>query len=102
MRVGVVGVGAMGTLHVRGYSGLDDCELVGLYDIDLERAREVAGRYQVHCFSELDALLSRVDAVTVAVPTPDHHLVGLRCLEAGCDVLIENKVELVWDGHHSR
>ena len=76
MRVGVVGVGAMGTLHVRGYSGLDDCELVGLYDIDLERAREVAGRYQVHCFSELDALLSRVDAVTVAVPTPDHHLVG--------------------------
>ena len=57
MRVGVVGVGAMGTLHVRGYSGLDDCELVGLYDIDLERAREIAGRYQVHRFSELDACL---------------------------------------------
>ena len=94
MRVGVVGVGAMGTLHARGYSELDTCELVGVHDIDLERAREVAGRYQVHCFSELDSLLGRVDAVTVAVPTPDHHLVGLRCLEAGCDVLVEKPIAL--------
>ena len=97
MRVGVVGVGAMGTLHARGYSELDACDLVGVYDIDLERAREVAGRYQAHCFSELDALLGRVDAVTVAVPTPDHHLVGLRCLEAGCDVLIEKPIALSLD-----
>ena len=90
MRVGVVGVGAMGTLHARGYSELDACDLVGVYDIDLERAREVAGRYQAHCFSELDALLGRVDAVTVAVPTPDHHLVGLRCLESTSITLHQN------------
>ena len=94
MRVGVVGVGAMGTLHARGYSELDTCELVGVHDIDLERAREVAGRYQVHCFSELDSLLGRVDDVTLAVQTPDHHLVGLRCLEAGCDVLVEKPIAL--------
>ncbi len=97
MRVGVVGVGAMGTVHVRGYSGHADCELVGLYDIDLERTREVAEQYQVQCFSELDQLLSCVDAVTVAVPTPDHHLVGLRCLEAGCDVLIEKPIAVSLD-----
>ena len=94
MRVGVVGVGAMGTLHARGYSELDTCELVGVHDIDLERAREVAGRYQVHCFSELDSLLGRVDDVTLAVQTPEHHLVGLRCLEAGCDVLVEKPIAL--------
>ncbi|MEE8130223.1 MAG: Gfo/Idh/MocA family oxidoreductase, partial [Vicinamibacterales bacterium] len=89
MRVGVVGVGAMGRLHARAYSGLDGCELVGVHDIDLDRSREVAGHYQVESFSDLDSLLGRVDAVTVAVPTPDHHAVGVRCLGAGCDVLIE-------------
>ncbi len=89
MRVGVVGVGAMGQLHARAYSGLDGCELVGVHDIDPDRSREVAGRHQVESFSDLESLLGRVDAVTVAVPTPDHHAVGARCLGAGCDVLIE-------------
>lgn len=89
MRVGVVGVGAMGRLHARAYSELGDCELVGVHDIDADRSREVAARHQVESFAELDSLLGRVDAVTVAVPTPDHDAVGMRCLGAGCDVLIE-------------
>jgi len=89
VRVGVVGVGAMGQLHARVYAGLDGSELVGVHDIDPDRSQEVAGRYRVESFADLDSLLDRVDAVTVAVPTPDHHAVGLRCLVAGCDVLIE-------------
>ena len=89
MRVGVVGVGAMGQLHARVYAELDGCELVGVHDIDPDRSREVAGRHQVESFKDLDSLLGRVDAVTVAVPTPDHHSIGLHCMGAGCDVLIE-------------
>ena len=89
MRVGVVGVGAMGQLHARVYAELDGCELVGVHDIDPDRSREVAGRHQVESFTDLDSLLGRVDAVTVAVPTPDHHSIGLHCMGAGCDVLIE-------------
>ena len=92
MRVGVVGVGAMGKLHARGYSELDDCELVGVHDIDSNRAQEIAKQHQIEWFPELDSLLDCVDAVTVAVPTPDHHSVGVRCLNAGCDVLIEKPI----------
>jgi predicted dehydrogenase len=92
MRVGVVGVGAMGRLHARAYTELGDCELVGVHDIDPDRSREVAARHQVESFSDLDSLLGRVDAVTVAVPTPDHDAVGVRCLAAGCDVLIEKPI----------
>ena len=89
MRVGVVGVGAMGQLHARGYSELEGCDLVGVHDIDAERSLEVATRHGTESFSDIDGLLERVDAVTVAVPTPDHHAVGNYCLRAGCDVLIE-------------
>ena len=97
MRVGVVGVGAMGKLHARGYSELDDCELVGVHDIDSNRAQGIAKQHQIEWFPELDSLLDCVDAVTVAVPTPDHHSVGVRCLNAGCDVLIEKPIAVDLD-----
>lgn len=89
MRVGVVGVGVMGQHHARVYNEIPGCELVGVHDINGERGRAVADKFGVAAFTELDTLLSEVDAVTVAVPTPDHHEVGLRCLRAGCDALIE-------------
>lgn len=89
MRVGVIGVGAMGQLHARGFAELPDCALIGVYDIDATRAARVASRFDTRAFERLEGLLDAVDAVTVAVPTPAHHEVGLRCLRAGCDVLIE-------------
>jgi len=89
LRVGVVGVGAMGRHHARVYGQMDGCELIGVYDIDTARAAEVAGKSGGRAFADLDELLGAVDAVTVAVPTPAHHEVGLRCLGAGCDALIE-------------
>jgi len=89
VKVGVVGVGAMGRHHARVYAELPDCELVGVHDIDAGRAAAVADKFGATAYDELDALLEAVDAVTVAVPTPLHHEIGLRCLRAGCDALIE-------------
>ncbi|MFQ5742349.1 MAG: Gfo/Idh/MocA family protein [Acidobacteriota bacterium] len=89
IRVGVVGVGAMGHHHARIYRQLEGCNLVGIYDVDARRSGQFCKEHDIVAFSTLDALLEVVDAVSVAVPTPDHHLVGMRCLEAGRDLLIE-------------
>jgi predicted dehydrogenase len=87
--VGVVGVGALGRHHARHLAGLDEACLVGVHDVDLGRARLVADELGTTAFDDLDALLGRVAAVTVAVPTPAHAEVGLRALEAGVPVLME-------------
>ncbi len=87
--IGVVGVGALGRHHARHLAELDEARLVGVYDVDLERARAVAGELGTTVFDDLDALLARVEAVTVAVPTPAHAAVGLRTLAAGVPVLME-------------
>ena len=87
--VGVVGVGALGRHHARHLAGLDEARLVGVHDTDLARARAVAGELGTIAFDDLDALLERVEAVTVAVPTPVHAQVGVRALEAGVPVLME-------------
>jgi predicted dehydrogenase len=89
VRVGVVGVGALGQHHTRVYAALPGARLAGVYDIDRSRAAEVAGRHGTRVFEHLRDLLDEVDAVSVAVPTVDHHRVARVLLDAGKDVLVE-------------
>src|SRR5206468_10181779 len=53
------------------------------------RAAEVAGRHGGRVFEHLRDLVAEVDAVSVAVPTVDHHRVTRVLLDAGKDVLVE-------------
>lgn len=87
--VGVIGVGALGSHHARHLATLPGAELVGVYDIVPSRANEIAAKVNTEAFRDLDRLLARVKAVTVAVPTPVHAEVGVRALEAGVAVLME-------------
>ena len=87
--VGVVGVGALGRHHARHLAALEEARLVGVYDTDAGRAQAVAAELGTTAFGDLDGLLDRVEAVTVAVPTPAHAEVGLRALERGVPVLME-------------
>ena len=87
--VGVIGVGALGRHHARHLAGLDEARLVGVFDTDQERAREIAAELAIPAFADVDGLLDEVEAVTVAVPTPVHVAVGLHALERGVPVLME-------------
>jgi predicted dehydrogenase len=89
IRVGVVGVGALGQHHARVYASLPGARLAGVYDVDRTRAAEIAGRHGTRAFDHLRDLLDEVDAVSVAVPTVDHHRVARVLLDAGKDVLVE-------------
>jgi predicted dehydrogenase len=89
VRVGVVGVGALGQHHARVYAGLPGAVLAGVYDADAGRAAEVAARHGVRAFTDLAELAGAAEAISVAVPTVDHHRVARALLEAGRDVLLE-------------
>jgi predicted dehydrogenase len=89
VRVGVVGVGALGQHHARVYADLPGATLAGIYDVDSSRAAEVAARHGVPAFGQLRELTDAADAISVAVPTVDHHRVARTLLEAGKDVLVE-------------
>ncbi|SDQ95305.1 Gfo/Idh/MocA family protein [Natronobacterium texcoconense] len=91
IRAGVVGVGAMGENHARVYSELPGVTLAGVTDHDVEVAGRVADEYGTESVA-LEELLDRCDVVTVAVPTPAHHDVVSRCLEADVHVLVEKPI----------
>lgn len=89
VRVGVVGVGSMGTNHARVYDTLKGAELVAVVDGERDRAAHVADVYGGEAFTTIDELAGRVDAVSVAAPSALHADLGCRLLELGIDCLIE-------------
>ena len=92
LRVGVVGVGHMGSYHVAALSELLDANLVAVCDLLPSRAREFADRYGAEAFSDPADLIGRVDAVTIAVPTMQHFAVSRLFLENGIHVLVEKPI----------
>ncbi|MCZ6534316.1 MAG: Gfo/Idh/MocA family oxidoreductase [SAR324 cluster bacterium] len=89
VRVAVVGVGYLGRFHAQKYLALPDCKLCAVVDSNPERAEEIAAELGVPGGSDLAAVLGKVDAVSIAVPTLAHHAVTLQCLQAGKHVLVE-------------
>ncbi len=92
LRAGVIGVGALGRHHARVWADVAGATLVGVYDVDAARAAEVAGRHGCRAFPDASSLLAAVDAVSIAVPTVDHHAVARLALEHGRDVLVEKPI----------
>jgi len=89
IKAGVIGVGYLGRFHAQKYQALEDVELVGVADVDPDRARQVAAECGCAHFSDYRELLDQVDAVSIAVPTSFHHQVGFDALSAGVDILLE-------------
>lgn len=89
IKVGVVGVGFLGHHHARIYKSLEDIELAGVYDVNQERAGEVADEYGCYAFKSLEELAESCDGASVVVPTDKHCEVAIPLLEAGCHLLIE-------------
>lgn len=92
LRAGVIGVGHLGQHHARIYASLPGSVLVGVMDVNPERARLIAERHGTRAFADQADLLKQVDVVSVAVPTSFHYPVAKTCLEAGAHVLVEKPI----------
>jgi predicted dehydrogenase len=89
LRVGVVGVGYLGTFHAEKYAGIEGIELAGVVDIVPERAERIAERFGTKAFVDYRKLIGLVDAVSIVVPTQMHFPISKDFLENDVDVLIE-------------
>jgi predicted dehydrogenase len=92
LRIGVVGVGAMGRNHVRILSSLPGAELAGIHDPCPEAAEAVAREHGARVFASLDELAERIEAAVLAVPTVSHAEVGCALLARGLHLLVEKPI----------
>jgi len=93
LRAVVIGAGNMGRNHVRTYSKLPNVDIVALADINPE-AKKIAEEHGVHFYDNYQKMLEKEkpDAVSIVVPTPLHHKIGLDVIKRGIHVLIEKPI----------
>src|SRR6476659_10320580 len=93
LRVGVVGVGVMGSNHARVFAGLPGTELVGVADPDRKQAEFVGRTLGCAAVADVDELIDRdVDAITIAAPTQLHRDIALTCIAHGIHVMVEKPI----------
>lgn len=92
LRVAVIGVGHLGRHHARIYASMPGVSLVGVCDSNAERGQEIAAEYKTKFFSDYKELIGQIDAVSLAVPTIDHHLIGCDLLKNKIAVLVEKPI----------
>ncbi len=89
IRIGVIGVGYLGRIHVAKYSKMENVELIGVSDLCKNTAQDIANKFNTRMFLNYEDLLDCVDAVSVVVPTKKHFEVASVCLEKGADLFLE-------------
>ena len=93
LRVGVVGVGVMGSNHARVLAELPGVEFVGVADPDRIQAHSVAQALGCAEYPDFASLLDTgVEAVTIAAPTHIHQEIALACIARGVHVLVEKPI----------
>src|SRR5438093_549055 len=92
LRVGVVGVGHIGSNHARLYSEIPVADFTAIYEVDLARPNAIAKKYGTTATKSLDEFAELVDAASVATPTNTHHEIALRLLEQGKHLLVEKPI----------
>lgn len=89
VRIGVIGTGRMGQNHCRVYSNMRHAKFVGVCDVNGDLGKDVARKFEVSYFRDVDSLLENVDAVSICTPTPEHYELVKRCLERNIHVMVE-------------
>jgi predicted dehydrogenase len=93
LRVGVVGVGHIGSKHARIYSEIaPTADFTAIYDVDPGRANSIARKYGAMTTKSLDEFAERIDAASVATPTSSHYEIARQLLKRGKHLLVEKPI----------
>jgi len=94
VRYGVIGCGAIHSVHCDALQNVEGAVLAGVYDVVEEKGAKAGEKYGVPSAKSIDELFALVDAVTVCVPSGLHAEVGILAANAGKHVLVEKPIDV--------
>lgn len=92
LKVGVLGAGHLGKIHLRLLNQSEKYELVGFYDPNTENAEKVAQEFGYRKFDSITALVQAVDVVDIVTPTLSHFDCAKEAIENGKHVFLEKPI----------
>ena len=92
LKIGVLGAGHLGKIHLKCIQDIPQYKLVGFYDPDKEKTRTVAKEFGIKSFDTIDALIDAVDVVDIVTPTVSHFDGAALAMKKSRHVFIEKPV----------
>ena len=92
LKIGVLGAGHLGKIHLQLANQSEKYELVGFYDPFDENANKVATEFGYKKFDTIEELIQAVDVVDIVTPTLSHFDCAKKAIEAGKHVFLEKPI----------
>ena len=92
LKIGVLGAGHLGKIHLRCIKEIEDYELIGFYDPDEKNALKTETEFGIRKWESLDALIDATDVVDIVTPTVSHFDCASRSLKKCRHVFIEKPI----------
>ncbi len=92
LKVGVLGAGHLGKIHLRLLKESEKYDLVGFFDPSEENAKNVAKEFGYTAFNSIEALIDAVEVVDIVTPTLSHFDCAKLAIEKGCHIFIEKPI----------
>nr|WP_297912739.1 Gfo/Idh/MocA family oxidoreductase [uncultured Allomuricauda sp.] len=92
LKVGVLGAGHLGKIHLRLLNESQKYELIGFYDPDEINAEKVAEEFGYTHFENINKLMDAVDVVDIVTPTLSHFECAKKAIEKGKHIFIEKPI----------
>lgn len=92
LKIGVIGTGHLGKLHIKMFKQIEKCELIGIYDSNENQLKHASEEYEINPFNNIEKLLNEVDAVSIAATTSAHYELAKTCLSADKHIFIEKPI----------
>jgi len=92
LKIGVLGAGHLGKIHINCIKQIEQYELVGFFDPAADTAKQVETEMGVKCFESIDALMDAVDVVDIVTPTIRHFECASKALKKRRHVFIEKPI----------
>ena len=92
LKIGVLGAGHLGKIHLKLIKEIPELELVGFFDPNQENAEKAAIDLEVKCFDDIPSLMAEVDALDIVTPTLSHYDCAVDAIKLGKHVFIEKPI----------
>ncbi len=89
LKIGVLGAGHLGKIHIRLLKEISSAQLVGFYDHNADAAALVENEFGVKKFQSFDELLNECDAVDIVVPTVAHYENAVKAIKRSKHIFVE-------------
>lgn len=103
LKIGVLGAGHLGKIHLKLLQQSEKYDLVGFYDPDIANGQRVAKEFNYTYYEHLDELIDAVDVVDIVTPTLSHYNCALKAITKGKHIFIEKPItNTVEEAEHIR